>query len=1427
MTAFKKEFLFQGSYGSILYLPRVDVLNQLSLDTRHLAELAQQSKSKGKKTEAEEEAEEASHDFSAMRIKVMTQPPVHEAMENPRTKKKFPAGTLKDPITGEDLRESAPVQQDRSIVNQIIYSNPDEGLVYYVDQLGRVINYTTGHLIPLAENHNLILSVLDGKIAVDSTFHDATGAKQRWDAAAAESLFHIDPKDKSQAARAARDHLRSMSNVDVDRKGGVPLFFYAKNKGFKAYVDSELAKIHKAIEMGLAPVRQRRGAPTAESVKLIQLGSYYASLICASLFADQHSKFFSGLKAEEEKTTSISASDAPKVPHIRQEMGGAATRFLPHQAYALSFLKDKKVAMVDADPGAGKTLIILADILDKMNRGLVDRPCIVMPNNLLADQKRELEEWTAGTVNFVVVCTSTIRSMDPENLNPEGLPKKTGGNPLAGLREMEKLIKSAPKNTVILTSYDWLRGGPDDQVRTDSGIRFRNPSWLVARLGIDMLVLDESHAVRAGASGNPSKRAEAVMQMASLVPYRRCYSGTIAPSGPDDIWMQCQFLDPSVLGDRTKFKERYALSESGGASSDKKKKRQRRGDSKIEEFKDGAIKEIRSLISRRLGVSIRRSAWLNELPRLEVKTHKAILTGPQRVVYERLVDRIINEELFGNVDPGTIGLELQRAMRDHYANNPTARDQISKWSPSLVVTLPDMDKQDEDDFNEEDVELDAAELAEKNSLKFDLNNPEAKAAFKLAQKRIRDHWGGYRKRKEEQASRNIDDDDDRLVDEEEFAPLLTKFVKIDRFLSCPPSDDFGKHFLAEDEDRISPKVKVINEILARHFADPGNGKVIIFTQYKDVATHILQHIAMADRAVYYAAGEKQALASFKSDPSVQIIVAVDQSIREGQNLQMANRIIRVDMPWNPGDYEQSIARSYRLPPKDPEKKRYPVIYIDIIVSEGTAEITKFARMVSKMHKVRQLISGYSSTQNFRLIKMNLENMQNLKTYKWLQTYENVYKDIRESEQQEAAQAPHLYGNQSYELADGSVLEGSEKLETPITESDRAKTPRDVKPQDYKMGVVDPKFFYYNGAAWLSIDYMPRTTQLTKGFQTRVVPGLIAYELRSIDDARELLNLLSNNDVLKMHVVNIRELATKLKGQAPIDPSFPDSVIKWNNTTRKFAAAFNPNLSDPAQVQEILGYKPTQEDQRTSLALLQRASKEVMGGKDITPIHALAAAKMLGYFRTPAKDLDLTNFWKKTKTFSVLPTNVRVLTPQLEQMTPLVPTPPAAGQQPPGPVSGTIPGLEPEVGPEGVPITLQVALLGSFAGSAKGSVVQSVPCFVIDDTSGFSMPGLGDKVVDALLKLGFRRVAPNQRTWIYLGSTKAEATKSIRTIAKRLYAWGYVVKDPASFDGKLSHFGLSIDELWPKKEIEAMARLASHFEEFPEYTHLVNDLFLDD
>lgn len=241
----------------------------------------------------------------------------------------------------------------------------------------------------------------------------------------------------------------------------------------------------------------------------------------------------------------------------------------------------------------------------------------------------------------------------------------------------------------------------------------------------------------------------------------------------------------------------------------------------------------------------------------------------------------------------------------------------------------------------------------------------------------------------------VDDDDldevqgDRMATDDALGYSLSR---LERFLTAMDLDhSLPKDLKLKGDDRISPKIHKIVEILDRHFAEEGAGKVLIFTQWRDTATSIANWIGRLrpkykDRTMHYLAEKKsQQLPLIKGrDSGIDIVVGVQKSLQEGHNLQVASRIIMVETPWSPGDLTQAEGRIFRPEPKRDDGTRGKA-YFTVLLINDTVDMVKAARLVSKrLHAARgnnRDNPEYAAiNKNFGIIKMGKRMLRAVRTW---------------------------------------------------------------------------------------------------------------------------------------------------------------------------------------------------------------------------------------------------------------------------------------------------------------------------------------------------------------------------------------------------------------------------------------------------------------
>lgn len=245
-------------------------------------------------------------------------------------------------------------------------------------------------------------------------------------------------------------------------------------------------------------------------------------------------------------------------------------------------------------------------------------------------------------------------------------------------------------------------------------------------------------------------------------------------------------------------------------------------------------------------------------------------------------------------------------------------------------------------------------------------------------------------------------DEDNPLDEDagsDLASLLRPYLaRLERFLLAPGKDELGAKLL-EGDDLISPKAKAVIERVKLHLfggkvrdsagveheVEPTPGKVLIFTNYI-ISAEAIWELAGPELQkcgiLYKAESKTECVGRFEKLDSLKWMVGVEQSMNEGLNLQFVSRTIRPEAVWNPGTLEQGNSRTGRPQLKTVDQRSS--VYYDSIVINRTIDITKTARLISKIISVAKFENSenpeFNTIPDVPIIKMSLESIQMFNTW---------------------------------------------------------------------------------------------------------------------------------------------------------------------------------------------------------------------------------------------------------------------------------------------------------------------------------------------------------------------------------------------------------------------------------------------------------------
>lgn len=123
-------------------------------------------------------------------------------------------------------------------------------------------------------------------------------------------------------------------------------------------------------------------------------------------------------------------------------------------------------------------------------------------------------------------------------------------------------------------------------------------------------------------------------------------------------------------------------------------------------------------------------------------------------------------------------------------------------------------------------------------------------------------------------------------------------------------------YILDEQCKICPKLEELKHVLEELLVGTTN-KIIIFSEWERMLFLVREHVQNELRLSFAwhtgsVAQEKRRedIKRFKEDPECRLFLTTDSG-STGLNLQAANVVINMDLPWNPAKLEQRIARAWR------------------------------------------------------------------------------------------------------------------------------------------------------------------------------------------------------------------------------------------------------------------------------------------------------------------------------------------------------------------------------------------------------------------------------------------------------------------------------------------------------------------------------------
>ncbi len=123
-------------------------------------------------------------------------------------------------------------------------------------------------------------------------------------------------------------------------------------------------------------------------------------------------------------------------------------------------------------------------------------------------------------------------------------------------------------------------------------------------------------------------------------------------------------------------------------------------------------------------------------------------------------------------------------------------------------------------------------------------------------------------------------------------------------------------FLLDQQTKVSPKLDELEELL-RELLFTGPHKVVIFSQWETMlrlAEEVVEKLGVGNALLHGGIPGKERrglLDRFRDDDDCRVFLSTDAG-GTGLNLQAADTVINLEVPWNPAVLEQRIARVHRM-----------------------------------------------------------------------------------------------------------------------------------------------------------------------------------------------------------------------------------------------------------------------------------------------------------------------------------------------------------------------------------------------------------------------------------------------------------------------------------------------------------------------------------
>jgi len=218
-------------------------------------------------------------------------------------------------------------------------------------------------------------------------------------------------------------------------------------------------------------------------------------------------------------------------------------------------------------------------------------------------------------------------------------------------------------------------------------------------------------------------------------------------------------------------------------------------------------------------------------------------------------------------------------------------------------------------------------------------------------------------------------------------------------------------YILDSNTNFGTKIEEITR-LVEEIAEMPDNKIVIFSQWKKMFELLIKELKKRNISHVYLNGDVSAshrkiiIERFQGDPELKVFLSTDAG-GVGVNLQSANVLINMDLPWNPAVLEQRIGRIYRL-----GQKKHINVFNFVAKSSIEHRIlylldfkkSVFTGVIEEEGKDEVMLEGFLESVK-ALTEVTIDDEDNVQN-------RGTFKSYQETDFAKEANAPYIEGGQN-------------------------------------------------------------------------------------------------------------------------------------------------------------------------------------------------------------------------------------------------------------------------------------------------------------------------------------------------------------------------------------------------------------------------------